>query len=252
MSETESGVSHVFIGADTRESLPARVCRHSITEHAKGAVRFVELRHRTLREIGLFSRPWLIGPTGQFYDQKDKKPFSTEFSFTRFLVPAYAEHLGMATRWALFVDCDFLFLRPIEELFALADDRFALMCVKHNQRVLEGSKKMDGMVQAVYPRKNWSSLMLWNLSHPAHKGLTLDAVNEAEGSWLHNFRWLEDDMIGELPESWNWLEGSSDPAIEPNAVHFTLGTPDMPGGATARYGGLWDACVRRMVVSTWL
>ena len=52
---------------------------------------------------------------------------------------------------------------------------------------------------------------------------------------------LEDDEIGGLPEAWNWLEGHSDPSIQPKLVHFTRGTPDFPGYADAAYADEWHA-----------
>ena len=53
--------------------------------------------------------------------------FSTEFTFSRFLVPYLQNYRG----WAIFCDSDFIFLNDIDELFSLADSKYAVMCVQH-------------------------------------------------------------------------------------------------------------------------
>ncbi|KAL4196273.1 hypothetical protein AMTRI_Chr04g245330 [Amborella trichopoda] len=52
-------------------------------------------------------------------------------------------------------------MKDIKELTSLIDDKYAIMCVKHEYTQKE-STKMDGIVQTVYPRKNWSSIVLYN------------------------------------------------------------------------------------------
>ena len=108
--------------------------------------------------------------------------------------------------WALFCDCDVIFLNPLEELFSKADDKYAIMCVQHDYTPKEGLK-MDGKVQSLYPRKNWSSVVLWNCAHPSNKKITLDLVNNPEttGKFLHRFSWLNDSEIGSISHEWNWL-----------------------------------------------
>ena len=110
------------------------------------------------------------------------------------------------------------------ELFALANPKYAVMVVKHDHIPTE-VEKMDGMAQTRYGRKNWSSLILWNLAHPLNRDLTADVVNQETGGWLHWFSWLPNDAIGSLPLEWNWLVGHSPPDIDPKAVHFTEGGP---------------------------
>jgi hypothetical protein len=157
---------------------------------------------------------------------------STEFALTRFLVPALCR-----AEWAVFCDCDFLWRTDIDELLALADPRYAVMVVQHDYTPVE-QFKMDGQIQLTYPRKNWSSLVLWNCLHPAHSVLP-ELVNTWTGRRLHGFEWLDDKLIGALPEAWNWLEGHSSPALDPKAVHFTRGTPDLPGYEQVPYAGEW-------------
>ena len=141
-----------------------------------------------MRRLGYFFRPWLIdGPTGEFQDLIDGKGFSTEFSHTRFLIPELMGFNG----WALFMDADMIFLSDINKLFELRDDRYAVMCVKHNHIPSE-EIKMDGRVQQRYHRKNWSSFVLWNCGHPSNKILTKERINYMPGKDMHTFSWLDD------------------------------------------------------------
>ena len=230
----------IFIGYDAREDEAFNVCRYSLFNRSSQHLNVIPLKHRELRRQALFDRPWKVdGPTGQFLDERDGKPFSTEFSHTRFLIPHIAGQRDL-TGWALFCDCDFLFLDDVAELFALADDKYAVMCVKHLHTPPEGVK-MDYVAQTRYRRKNWSSLVLWNLKHPANLALKLEDVNYKPGSWLHAFEWLADDLIGGLPEEWNWLSGHSSDLIEPKAVHFTEGGPWFPEYRHVPYAKLWLA-----------
>jgi hypothetical protein len=147
------------------------------------------------------------------------------------MVPACPPRLMRYKGWALFTDCDVLFRAPIEELFALADPTKAVMVVKHDHRPT-ATRKMGGLRQTVYPRKNWSSVVLWNCGHEANGILTTPIVNGSAPSFLHRFEWLEDDEIGELPLAWNYLVGWNTLAQcpEPRAVHFTEGIPGIHAG----------------------
>lgn len=235
---------HVFVGYDAREDAAYGVCRFSIADRTSDAIAVTPMKHKPLRHGGLFDRPWTIeGATGQIIDQRDGKPCSTEFSFTRFLTPFLAWQLNLKG-WVLFCDCDFLFRGDIADLFALGEADKAVMVVKHEHDPSE-LVKMDGVAQTRYRRKNWSSLILWNLDHPSNRILTMDDVNHKPGGWLHAFQWLRDDEIGGLPVAWNWLAGVSEPIADPLAVHFTLGTPDMPGYETQPFADEWrDAAAR--------
>lgn len=224
---------NIFIGYDSRESEAYHVCVRSILQHSSIPVRIFALDEHYLRSAGLFWRPQRKHGPGHGVDLMDGKPFSTEFSFTRFLLP-WLQDGG----WAIFVDLDFLFRADIAELFDLRDKSKALMCVHHDYRPDE-TIKMDGVAQERYQRKNWSSLMMWNLTHEAHEALGIKDVNERPGSWLHRFQWLPDELIGEIPLEWNWLAGYSDPAVEPKAVHFTLGGPWMSQYANVPFADEW-------------
>lgn len=210
-------IPQVYIGYDGREPVAAHVARHSININSSGDVDVHYLKHRDLRKRGLFNREWIV--TDQFRDARDGKPFSTEFSFTRFLVP-FLQDSG----WALFMDCDMVFTSDIYKLFSLVDDSKAVMCVKHFHSP-DSKVKMDDREQTRYFRKNWSSFILINCSHPANKRLTIDDVNTKDGSWLHRFAWLEDDEIGSLPFSYNYIPGVSPLCEKPDHIHWTDGGP---------------------------
>jgi lipopolysaccharide biosynthesis glycosyltransferase len=199
----------IFVGYDSREVPAYSACIKSIKDNCKREVNIIELNTSNLKQSNIYTR------------EKDLLS-STEFTFSRFLIP----HLCNYSGWALFCDCDFIFLEDVEELFSLADDRFAVMCVQHNY-VPANKTKMDDKVQHIYPRKNWSSLVLWNCSHPSNKKITPDVVNTQSGQYLHRFSWLKDDEIGNIPLQWNWLVGwYKEPSDGyPKALHFTEGGP---------------------------
>lgn len=167
----------------------------------------------------------------------DQKPFSTEFSHTRFLVPALMTYHG----WALVMDSDMIFLSDIAKLFALCDDKYAVMCVKHEHHPKAG-EKMDGQLQQPYFRKNWSSFMLINCGHDANKCLTPNDVNTASGSDLHSFAWLDDKHIGSLPYTYNYITTVSPPLPVkeyPDVIHYTEGGPWFPNCADVTYAEKW-------------
>jgi hypothetical protein len=172
--------------------------------------------------------------------QRDKDPLaSTEFTYSRFLTPALAGYSG----WALFCDSDFLWLGDIAGLLDYTrTPAKAVFCVQHDYQPKD-AVKMDGAVQTAYPRKNWSSLMLFNCEHPSVRRLTPDIVNRETGAYLHRMQWVGDDEIGVLPVEWNWLEGWNEKPAHgtPKAVHFTRGGPWFENWQDVDYGDLWRA-----------
>lgn len=226
----------VFIGYDPREHDAWLVCRDSILAHASIPLCIQPLRMDGLVRAGLYRRSFKVeGP--QRYDLVDGKPFSTEFSFSRFLVPSLCQFEGQA----MFVDCDFLFRADVAELFDLMKPSMAVHVVQRDYRPPE-KQKMDGQAQQVYPRKNWSSLMLFNCGHRNCAGLTPGRVSEERGEWLHQFRWCDTYALGDIPEEWNWLEGwSTNDAENVKAAHFTRGVPSMPGYENVRFADEWRA-----------
>jgi len=214
---------NIYIGYDPREDLAYKVLVKSIMDTASmgGDINIIPIMRENLRHAGIYKRGHM-DVDGQCYDALDERPFSTQFSFTRFLVPVLQQYQG----WALFMDCDMYLRTDIRNLFDLyCDDDRALLCVQHDYEP-RFSRKMDNQIQECYSRKNWSSFVLWNCGHVANRALTMKAVNEHTGAWLHNFNWIEDDdLIGHLPEEWNWLDHWSPETIDAKNVHFTTGGP---------------------------
>lgn len=228
----------IYIGYDSRETIAANVLTHSIVARTKTEPKIYRLCHRQLRRQKRFARPWLIeATTGAYRDLLDDKPFSTEFSHTRFLVPHIQNYKG----WALFLDCDMIFASDIKELWDMRDNRYAAMVVKHEHRVQEGLAKMDDRVQLNYRRKNWSSFMLWNCGHPANRKITPEVVNSWTGSRLHALEWLQDMEIGELPKSYNWMSGVSPPDVKRKVIHYTEGGPWFDNCLDVPLAELWTA-----------
>jgi hypothetical protein len=215
--------AHVFVGYDSREDIAWQVCRHSLLRHSDNQAEVFPLRQTALRELGLYTRPYDIGAT-------------TEFSLTRFLTPYLAARSG----WVAFCDCDFLFASDIREVFRGLDPNKAVYCVQHDYtpafRV-----KMDGKPQSIYPRKNWSSFMLFNCDHPDVRALTPQVVNTASPAYLHRFEWVRDDSaIGALDLDWNFLEGEYPaPDYVPKVIHFTNGGPWFSEWKDCDFADLW-------------
>lgn len=233
----------VFVGYDGREKVAYEVLKHSIEKNTTADVKVIPLYHKELRKQGYFKRPWVTEAlTGNHQDLMDGRPFSTEFSHSRFLVPELMKFKG----WALFMDCDMIVRCDIKELFDLFDDKFAVMCVKHRQEVKK-STKMDGSPQQAYYRKNWSSFVAWNCGHPANKQITKDVVNTATGSYLHGFTWLQDHQIGSLPDYYNWIEGCSRGMEHPRIIHYTEGGPWFHGKKEIMYAQQWDELYHSMM-----
>ena len=231
-----NGTLRVFVGFDPDEALAYAVCVASLVKHSSIPLDVQPLVQADLRAKGLYRRTEAIGEDGQRWCCVSDAPMATEFSNSRFVVPRLA-----AGGWALFCDSDFLWRRDVAELLTEADPAHAVTVVKHRHAPEDG-RKMRGQAQTRYARKNWSSLILWNLEHEANR--LVDAVADTwPGRALHALRWLMDDEVGVLPGRWNWLEGV-DPQPDiggPSAVHYTLGTPDMPGREGAAYAQEWWA-----------
>lgn len=238
---------NIMIGWDAREAVTADVLSHSIRKRTKSRLNIKYLKHRELRKQGLFMRPWItVGSTGDWLDINDGRPFSTEFSHTRFLVPKLMNYQG----WALFMDSDMVFMGDIKKLFDLADPKYAIMVVKHQHIARHGDKKMDGREQLPYARKNWSSFVLWNCGHEVNRQLSDDKVNCMRGQDLHGFSWIPDYLIGELPFTYNYISGVSpklstflnpESGYRPDVIHYTEGGPWFEQCSEVPYADIWLA-----------
>ena len=220
----------IFVGYDTREDITYQVCEHSIKQHQPNA-EVLPLKMKELREAGLYTRP--IDPLS-----------TTEFTFSRFLIPYMTNYKG----WAVFCDCDFVWTVDAAELFAQADDRYAVMVVKHDYTPAPGVK-MDNQKQMPYPRKNWSSMILWNCAHPANRAVTPELVNKETGQYLHRFSWLKDEEIGSVDHSWNWLVGwyKETKDGEPKVLHYTEGGPWFKEYRDCEYSNVWKKYLANML-----
>lgn len=211
----------VFIGYDPHESAAFYTLSHSILRRATIPVTIAPVMQSQLK--GLYTRP--RGPTE-----------STEFSLTRFLVPALSEFRG----WSVFMDCDMLCRVDIAGLQAEIErqaDKAVLVC-KHDY-VPKTERKFLDQVQTKYPRKNWSSLMVMN--NERCRALTAQYVNSATGLELHRFAWLADAEIGGLPLEWNWLVGEYEYSANARIVHYTLGGPYFEAYRSCDYASEWFA-----------
>jgi len=167
---------------------------------------------------------------------RERNPLqSTEFSFSRFLVPSLSNYEG----WSLFMDCDMMVTSDIVELFQEANEKYAVHVVKHDYTPKTETKFL-GQPQSVYERKNWSAVMLFNNSRC--RQLTPQYVNTASGLQLHRFHWLHDSEIGSLPGKWNFLVGEYEkPKSVPANIHWTIGGPWFPEYVKTDYADLWFA-----------
>ena len=224
----------LLIGYDSPYDEVWQVAAHSARTRASVPLTILPIKIDELKAAGMYHRAY--EKRGKdLWDVISDAPMSTEFAISRFFVPHLAK-----TDWAVFCDIDFLWQADIAELMRLVNPDFALQCVQHNHEKPE-TAKMNGVTQTQYNRKNWSSLMLWNLKHPAHQKLTIKQLNTLPGRDFHRFYWLEDHEIGALPPEWNYLVGVSDPSIKPKVIHYTLGGPWLEGYEDCQYADLWLA-----------
>ncbi len=211
---------NLYIGYDGRETVACSVLAHSIHARASCPVSVTPIMLSQLR--GLFQRERHVLQ-------------STDFSFSRFLTP----HLSGYAGWSLFMDCDMLMLDDVAKLWALRDERYAVMVIKH-EHVPKEQRKFLNEPQTGYKKKNWSSVMLFN--NARCRALTPEFVNTATGLELHQFKWLEnDELIGALPSRWNHLVGYDAPRSDAALVHYTLGGPYFAEYRDCEYAQEWFA-----------
>jgi hypothetical protein len=166
---------------------------------------------------------------------------SNTFIYSRFLTP----YLNGFAGWAIFADGDMVCTQDIRGLWDLRDESCAVQVVKHDYRT-KANVKYLGNKNENYPRKNWSSLILWNCAHPKNRSLTPEFIAGQSGAYLHRFTWLEDADIGALPREWNWLTTEYEDNPGARLLHYTLGTPCFRDYRDAPMSGVWHEHYRRV------
>ena len=220
----------IFIGYDPREAVAYHTCANSIIRHASRPVAIVPLA------LNLFDD----------YEETHTDG-SNHFIYSRFLVPHLMEYTGHA----IFIDGDMIVRSDIVELWKQRDVTKDVQVVKHDYKT-RMTEKYLGAKNEDYPRKNWSSVILWNCNSFPNRRLTPDFVQQSTGSFLHRFTWLDDERIGELPREWNWLPDEYGPNPDAKLLHYTLGTPCFHEFATTPMADEWhrehllaDYCLQR-------
>lgn len=222
----------IFVGYDPREAVAYHTCVNSIIRHASQPVAIIPLA------LNLFSD----------YNETHTDG-SNQFIYSRFLVP----HLMEYSDWAIFIDGDMIVRDDIVKLWNLRKSDKDVMVVKHDYQT-RMTEKYLGAKNENYPRKNWSSVILWNCANHPNKKLTPEFVQQATGAELHRFTWIEDSRIGELPREWNWLPDEYGANLDAKLLHYTLGTPCFHEFATTPQGDEWhrehmlaDYCLQREI-----
>lgn len=214
----------IFIGYDTAEPVAYHVCAESIIRNSSVPVSITPI--------------WLPQIT-TVYDARrikfqDGYPPSNGFIFSRFLTPFLAGYKGKA----LFVDGDMVVVDDIKKLFDLCQDDHAVWVVKHDYKT-RAQVKYLGAKNEDYPRKNWSSVVMFDCEHQANQILTPEVVQYSRGEFLHRFQWLKDHEIGDLPKEWNVLADEENQAKHPKLIHYTLGTPCFKEYADCEHSDAW-------------
>lgn len=213
----------IIIGFDQREAIAYHVFCQSILERSSVPVRLLPLTPKSLAGY-----------------QERHRDGSNAFTYTRFLCPYLMNFEG----WAIFADGDMVCRDDIKHLWDLRDPSKAVQVVKHDYKT-KAHQKYLGNKNENYPRKNWSSVILWNCGHPANRQLTPEFVASKDGAFLHRFQWLEDAEIGELPKVWNWLAIEYEPNEDAKIIHYTLGTPCFEEYRATDMAQDWHAALAR-------
>lgn len=210
-------INKIFVGYDSNQDFstnfnklknaPFEVCKNSILRHTQSDVEIIPLKLTDLIKRGLYYR-------------KEDNLATTEFTYSRFLTPYLSNYEGIS----LFCDSDFLWNCDVQELINYFDESKSVLCVKHDY-IPSSHIKMDGKQQTVYPRKNWSSLMLFNCSHRDCRNLNIESINTQTPKYLHRMEWTDDQNIGDLPITYNFLEGDYTKIDNPKVIHYTNGGP---------------------------
>jgi hypothetical protein len=209
----------VFIGWDSREDIAYKVAKKSILNNSD--IEIYPIKQSYLREIGVYTRP------------VDSQA-STEFTITRVLTPFLSDYSGIS----IFMDCDMLVQIDIKEILKCIDYKDPVSCVQHADYKPNSNTKMDGKKQYFYPKKNWSSFMVFNCGHPSlRENLSVKNINSKSPQYLHRLEWAT--SIGNLSHSWNYLVGYYNDIEKPNVLHYTDGGPWFPEYSNCEFSKEW-------------
>ena len=207
----------IFVGYDPREAVAYHTCVNSIIRNSSRPVAIVPVALNLFRDYA-----------------ETHTDGSNHFIYTRFLVPHLMEYTGHA----IFIDGDMIVRGDIAELWSLRNPGLDVQVVKHDYKTRMPVKYL-GAKNEDYPRKNWSSVILWNCNSFPNRRLTPEFVQRSTGSELHRFSWIEDARLGELPAEWNWLPDEYGPNPDAKLLHYTLGTPCFQEFADTPQGNEW-------------
>jgi len=220
-----SEIVDIVVGFDQREAVAYHTFTQSVIEKSTMPVRFL---------------PLSINSLSHYNDRHNDG--SNDFIYSRFLVP----HLMNFKGWAIYADGDMVCLEDIKKLWNQRDKNYAVQVVKHNYKT-KIEKKYLGNKNENYPRKNWSSLILWNCEHNVHKILTPDFIEKKSGAFLHRFSWINDKEIGELEKEWNWLALEYEEKESINLIHYTIGTPCFKEYSEKSLSSFWKKSFSNML-----
>jgi len=210
-------IIRLTVGYDERESIAYHTFIQSLIDNSS---------------IPISVTPLVLRSIKNYYERHTDG--SNSFIYSRFLTPLIYGYDG----WAIYADGDMVCRSDIKKLWDLRNEKYAVMVVKHDYKT-KSQKKYLGNINQDYPRKNWSSLILWNCKHPSNSCLTSDYIMTKSGAYLHRFSWLDDDEIGELPITWNWLTTEYPDNYNAHLLHYTLGTPCFSDYAESPMADVW-------------
>ena len=218
-------IINIIVGYDERESVAYHTCVESLISNSSSIINVLPL---CLKHMSKYKETHLDG--------------SNEFIYSRFLSPYLMNFKG----WVIYLDGDMVCLDDIAKLWSLKENKYAIQVVKHNYKT-KVKKKYFGNVNENYPRKNWSSVILWNCEHPSNKVLQPDFVSSKTGAFLHRFHWLKDKEIGAIKDEWNWLAIEYDDNQKAKLIHYTLGTPCFKDFSETSMSEHWHFYFKKMI-----
>jgi lipopolysaccharide biosynthesis glycosyltransferase len=207
----------IFIGYDPKESIAFHICVNSIIQNTKQPVNIIPLSLSLLNDY-----------------KEIHSDSSNDFTYSRFLVP----YLMKFENWAIFLDGDMIIKEDISNLWNYKDETKDVMVVKHDYTTKSNAKYLSNKNED-YPRKNWSSVMIFNCQNYPTRKLTPEYIEKSTGAHLHRFQWTSDDRVGALPAEWNWLPDEYGANSDAKLLHYTLGTPCFHEFATTTMADEW-------------